>query len=85
MMRQPPACVLPQVAAPAELKELEEKIANTEAEKDEAVNSQEFERAAALRDSENKLKDELQADKGKLAQRKQPLGRRGTAKRKSPK
>lgn len=50
-------------AAPAELKELEEKIANTEAEKDEAVNSQEFERAAALRDSENKLKDEYKQAK----------------------
>ena len=50
-------------AAPAELKELEEKIANTEAEKDEAINSQEFERAAALRDSENKLKDEYKQAK----------------------
>ena len=50
-------------AAPAELKELEEKIANAEAEKDEAINSQEFERAAALRDSENKLKDEYKQAK----------------------
>lgn len=47
---------LSSTAAPSELKELEEKIANTESEKEEAINSQEFERAASLRDSENKLK-----------------------------
>ena len=45
-------------AAPPELRELEEKISSTEAEKDEAINSQEFERAASLRDSEKKLKEE---------------------------
>ena len=47
-------------AAPPELKELEEKIAAAEAEKDEAINSQEFERAALLRDSEKKLKAEYE-------------------------
>ena len=47
-------------AAPPELKELEEKIAAAEAEKDEAINSQEFERAASLRDSEKKLKAEYE-------------------------
>ncbi len=45
-------------AAPPELKQLEEKIADTEAEKEQAVNSQEFERAAALRDTEGKLRRE---------------------------
>ena len=50
-------------AAPPELKELEEKIASTEAEKDEAINSQEYERAAALRDSEKKLKEDYKAAK----------------------
>ena len=50
-------------AAPSELKELEEKIASTEAEKEEAIGAQEFERAASLRDSENKLKDELKNKK----------------------
>ena len=47
-------------AAPPELKELEGKIAAAEAEKDEAINSQEFERAASLRDSEKKLKAEYE-------------------------
>lgn len=47
-------------AAPPELKELEEKIAAAEAEKVEAINSQEFERAASLRDSEKKLKAEYE-------------------------
>ncbi len=52
-------------AAPPELKELEEKIASTEAEKDEAINAQEFERAASLRDSEKKLKNEYEEAKEK--------------------
>ena len=50
-------------AAPSELKELEEKIASTEAEKEEAIGAQEFERAASLRDSENNLKAELKNKK----------------------
>ena len=53
---------LAECAAPPELKSLEESIAKTEAEKDDAINSQEFERAARLRDSEKNLKKEL-ADK----------------------
>ena len=52
-------------AAPPELKALEEKIANAEAEKNEAVNSQEFEHAAALRDNEKKLKEEYRELKEK--------------------
>lgn len=52
-------------AAPPELKALEEKIANSEAEKNEAVNSQEFEHAAALRDNEKKLKEEYRELKEK--------------------
>lgn len=43
---------------PPELKNLEEKIANVELEKEQAINSQEFEHAAALRDAENNLKTE---------------------------
>ena len=50
---------------PDTLKELEEKIANTESEKDEAINSQEFERAAALRDKENELKRQYDEAKEK--------------------
>ncbi len=53
---------LAECAAPPELKSLEESIAKTEAEKEDAINSQEFERAARLRDSEKNLKKEL-ADK----------------------
>lgn len=52
-------------AAPPELKALEEEIANAEAEKNEAVNSQEFEHAAALRDNEKKLKEEYRELKEK--------------------
>ena len=50
-------------AAPPELRELEEKISCTEAEKDEAINSQEFERAASLRDTEKKLKEQYNTAK----------------------
>jgi len=50
-------------AQPTELKELEEQIANTESEKDEAINSQEFERAATLRDTENELKKRYEEEK----------------------
>ncbi|MCQ2450184.1 MAG: ATP-dependent Clp protease ATP-binding subunit, partial [Clostridia bacterium] len=46
-------------AEPSELKELAEKIEATVAEKEEAINTQEFERAAALRDGEKKMRDEL--------------------------
>ncbi len=52
-------------AAPPELKELEEKIADTEDEKNEAISSQEFERAATLRDTENSLKQQLREEKEK--------------------
>ncbi len=52
-------------AAPPELKELEEKIANAEAEKNEAINAQEFEKAASLRDTEKKLKEEYSSTKEK--------------------
>lgn len=45
--------------APSDLKELEEKKKSVEAEKLSAVNAQEFERAAALRDEERKLDKEI--------------------------
>jgi len=51
---------------PPELKELEEKIENLAAEKEDAINAQEYERAAALRDSENDLRNKLQAHREKL-------------------
>ena len=52
-------------SAPTELKELEEEISNTESEKTEAINSQEFERAAALRDTELELKQKLEQEREK--------------------
>jgi len=52
-------------SAPSSLKELEEQIAATESEKDEAINTQEFERAADLRDKENSLKKEYESKKEK--------------------
>ena len=55
---------------PKELKELEEKIANTESEKDEAINSQEFERAATLRDTEKELRKQFEAEKQKWQEEK---------------
>ncbi len=52
-------------AAPGELKELEEKLAELDVEKTAAVNSQDFEKAAQLRDTEKKLRGELSEMKDK--------------------
>ena len=48
---------------PPNLKELETRLENVRSEKNAAVSSQEFEKAAALRDTEQKLKDELEQTK----------------------
>lgn len=48
---------------PPDLKVLENKLENVRKEKDSAVQSQEFEKAAALRDTEQKLKEELEKTK----------------------
>lgn len=48
---------------PPNLKELENKLENVRHEKNAAVQSQEFEKAAALRDTEQKLKEELDQTK----------------------
>ena len=48
---------------PPSLKELENKLENVRSEKNAAVQSQEFEKAAALRDTEQKIKDELEQTK----------------------
>ncbi|MGN1097311.1 MAG: ATP-dependent Clp protease ATP-binding subunit, partial [Clostridia bacterium] len=45
---------------PEELKELESRVSAASAEKDVAINNQEFERAAALRDAERALRAELE-------------------------
>ncbi|WP_257351144.1 ATP-dependent protease ATP-binding subunit ClpC [Pseudalkalibacillus decolorationis] len=49
--------------APPNLKELEQKLDGVRKEKDAAVQSQEFEKAASLRDSEQKLREELESTK----------------------
>lgn len=46
--------------APPNLKELEARLESIRKEKDSAVQSQEFEKAASLRDTEQKLRDELE-------------------------
>ncbi|WP_404450841.1 ATP-dependent protease ATP-binding subunit ClpC [Virgibacillus necropolis] len=50
---------------PPNLKELEQKLEDVRKEKDSAVQSQEFEKAASLRDSEQKLREELEQTKNK--------------------
>ena len=50
---------------PESLRELEGKIENAESEKEEAIGSQEFEKAAALRDKVAKLKQTYEAEKEK--------------------
>ena len=51
--------------SPPDLKELEDKIGELAKEKEEAISAQEFERAADLRDSEQKLKAEFEEKKAK--------------------
>ena len=48
------------VTAPPDLKDLEEKLEQLLKEKEEAISIQDFERAAKLRDSEKRIKEELQ-------------------------
>lgn len=50
---------------PPNLKELEKELEATRKEKDSAVLSQEFEKAAALRDKEQKLREEVEKTKNK--------------------
>ncbi len=49
--------------APKELKELEDKIKEVDTEKRSAINNQDFEKAASLRDEEKRLADELDKQK----------------------
>lgn len=48
---------------PPDLKQLEQKLEEVRKEKDAAVQSQEFEKAASLRDSEQRLREELETTK----------------------
>jgi ATP-dependent Clp protease ATP-binding subunit ClpC len=54
--------------APPNLKELEQRLEKVRGEKDSAVQSQEFEKAANLRDNEQKLKQELEKLKNQWQQ-----------------
>jgi ATP-dependent Clp protease ATP-binding subunit ClpC len=49
--------------APADVKDLEEQLEKLKQEKEEAVKSEDFEKAASLRDQENKLKEEMESKK----------------------
>ncbi|WP_077615910.1 ATP-dependent protease ATP-binding subunit ClpC [Caenibacillus caldisaponilyticus] len=55
--------------APPNLKELEQKLEEVKKEKDAAVQSQEFEKAASLRDTEQRLKEELEKTKQEWKQK----------------
>ncbi|BAD42115.1 ATP-dependent Clp protease ATP-binding subunit [Symbiobacterium thermophilum] len=56
--------------APPNLKELEDKLEEVRKEKEAAVQGQEFEKAARLRDKETKLKEELERQKNEWQQKK---------------
>ncbi|MDQ0209239.1 ATP-dependent protease ATP-binding subunit ClpC [Alkalicoccobacillus murimartini] len=51
--------------APPDLKELEQRLEETRKEKDASVQSQEFEKAASLRDTEQRLREQLDEMKNK--------------------
>lgn len=54
-----------EIKKPTELTSLEEKIANLEVEKEEAINVQDFEKAANIRDNINNLKNEIEIENKK--------------------
>ncbi|MGN1001682.1 MAG: ATP-dependent Clp protease ATP-binding subunit [Oscillospiraceae bacterium] len=54
-----------QLSAPPDLRELEEKAEQTRREKEEAIRSQDFEKAAMLRDAETDFRRELDVQKSK--------------------
>lgn len=53
---------------PSDVKELEQKLEEVKKEKDAAVQSQEFEKAASLRDREQKLREELELTRNQWKQ-----------------
>jgi ATP-dependent Clp protease ATP-binding subunit ClpC len=54
---------LSRVSVPTQIKELDEKIADIERQKESAVNEQQFEEAATLRDTERQLREALALEK----------------------
>jgi ATP-dependent Clp protease ATP-binding subunit ClpC len=61
--------------APPDLKELEQRVQDLFKEKESAISSQEFEKAARLRDEEQKARTELERQKGEWQQRTASLKR----------
>ncbi len=57
--------------APTELKNLEERLEELQNEKEEAINTQNFEKAASIRDEEKKIKDDIESNKVKWQKQKQ--------------
>ena len=57
--------------APDELKSLEERLEELSQEKEEAINTQNYEKAAKVRDMERQVKEELESNKVKWHQEKQ--------------
>ena len=51
------------VTSPPDLRETEERLASVRADKEEAIKSQDFEKAASLRDEEKRLSEELESKK----------------------
>jgi len=60
---------LSSLVSPPDLRELEESLEKVRREKDAAVQSQEFEKAAQLRDDERKIKEELEKHKSDWKQK----------------
>lgn len=56
------------VTAPPEIKELEDKVNSLNKDKEEAIRTQEYEKAAKIRDEEQKLKEQLESLKSKWQQ-----------------
>ncbi|MFA7534354.1 MAG: ATP-dependent Clp protease ATP-binding subunit, partial [Tissierellaceae bacterium] len=56
---------------PVELKDLEERLEELSKEKEEAINTQNYEKAARIRDEERKLREELESNKAEWDQQKQ--------------
>lgn len=64
---------LKSITAPADLKDVEDRLEELSQEKEEAINTQNYEKAAKIRDEEKKLKDELERRKEEWKQKKQSI------------
>jgi len=57
--------------APADLKDLEERLEELAHEKEEAINTQNYEKAAQIRDEERKIREQLENEKSRWEKEKQ--------------